>query len=218
MAYCGRVFDVASDALTLMSSLIDRLDYLGVGLLMIFLAPEFVLPFVGFQVGRGVLGFVGVLVAGTLGALIGQLAVYGAARAFGERRVRAFVRRRGRWLLLRETDLDRVFKVFSRFEVWALVVARFVPSLRTAVSLPAGSVALPLWRFTVFTLLGTALWNALLIGIGIVLGQNWRALAPYVRVYEWAIVGAALLLLGLGLWRRVRQSSGSAGQTGLPGR
>ncbi len=184
------------------TALVMSLDYLGIALLLLFLAPEVVLPFAGFLVARGDLSFVGVLVAGTLGALVGQLFFYGAARALGEARVRRFIKRRGHFVLVRESDLDRVLALFERFDVGALVFARFVPTLRTLVSIPAGFLAVNLWRFTLLTAVGTLLWNAVLVAAGLLLGRNWRALLPYANAYGWVVLGVLVVGGAYVLWRR----------------
>lgn len=82
--------------------LIGSLDYLGIALLLVVLAPELVLPFAGFLVVQEKLEFTGVLAAGTLGALLGQLIFYGLARAFGEKRVRQFLKRYGHFFCCRK--------------------------------------------------------------------------------------------------------------------
>ena len=200
------MLEVLGDSLGFITAAVASLDYLGVALLLLFLAPELVLPFAGFLVARGDLGFASVLAAGTLGALLGQLVFYGAARALGEVRVRRFIRRRGRFVLLRESDLDRVLALYERFDVHALVFARFVPTLRTLVSIPAGFLAVNPWRFTALTTLGTLLWNALLIAAGALLGRNWHALIPFANAYGWVVLGV-LFAGGVYLvWRRLQVS------------
>lgn len=189
---------------SLITSLVASLGYPGVALLLVVSAPELVLPFAGFLVAQDKLGFGWVLVAGTLGALVGQVAVYALARAFGEPRVRRFLKRRGHLLLLRESDLDKVLHLFKRFDAATLVFARFIPTVRTLVSMPAGFVAMSLWRFAAFTALGTLLWNAALVGVGVLLGHNWRALLPFFSVYGWVVLGCLLTGAVWLLWRRQR--------------
>ena len=160
---------------------------------MIVAAPELIMPLAGFLVAQGELSFAGVLLAGTFGAMVGQLGIYGAARAVGEGRIRGFLRRYGRFLLVTEGDLGRALRLFDRFENTALVVSRVIPTVRSLISVPAGIQPLPLLRFTFFTALGTALWNAVLLYAGTLLGKNWRVLAEFLGTYETVV----LILLGL---------------------
>ena len=91
-------------------------------------------------------------------------------------------------MFLKEADLDKVLRIFKRYDVSTLVFARFVPTLRTLVSVPAGFVGMSLLRFTTFTTLGTFLWNAVLVGAGLLLGRNWRAVLPFINVYGWVVL------------------------------
>lgn len=199
------MFELLSDLLQLATLLIYHLDYLGIALLMAVVAPELILPFSGFLVARGDMHYAGVLLAGTVGAIAGQLSIYGVARGLGEARVRRFLRRYGGWLLLKESDLDKVFRLLHRYELSAMITARFIPAARSMISLPAGFLPMPLLRFTFLTAIGTGLWNSLLIGLGVLLGHNWRALAPYVDAYEWLGVTVLMLIVGALVHRRVKQ-------------
>ena len=158
-------------------------------------APELVMPLAGFLVAQGELSFTGVLLAGTFGAVAGQLGIYGAARAVGERRIRGFLRRYGRFLLVSERDLGRTLRLFDRFENTALVFSRVIPTVRSLISVPAGVKPMPILRFSFFTALGTALWNAALLYAGTLLGKNWRVLAELLGTYEIVV----LVALGLGV-------------------
>lgn len=167
--------------------------YGGIALVMIIAAPELVMPFIGFLVARGDLSFAGVMLAGTLGATLGQGGIYWGARAVGEGRVRGFLRRRGRWLLVSENDLERTLRLFDRYENATLLFSRAVPTVRSLISIPAGIRQLPLGRFLLFTALGTALWNALLLSAGMLVGNNWAQVVEVLETYELVV----LVLLGL---------------------
>lgn len=196
--------ELAGDIVQLATALVQQLDYVGIALIMMVLAPEVILPFCGFLVARGDMHYAGALLAATAGALAGQLMIYSLARAFGEVRVRRFLRRYGSWLLLDERDLDRVFSLLARFELSAMITARFVPAARSAISLPAGFLPMPLARFTLLTTIGTGLWNALLIGLGMLLGRNWQALTPILEAYEWLGLALIALLIGALVRRRLK--------------
>lgn len=187
-----------TDLFSLATTMISMFGYGGIALIMMLAAPELVMPFAGFLVARGELSFAGVLLAGTFGAMAGQLAIYGAARAVGERRVRGFIRRYGRFLLVSERDLARTLGLFERFENTALLVSRVIPTVRSLISVPAGIQQLSILRFSFFTALGTALWNALLLYAGTLLGKNWRVLAEWLGAYEIIVVVLfGLVVLGL---------------------
>lgn len=161
---------------------------------MIFVAPELTMPLAGFFVTQGIFAFVPAVLAATLGAMIGQLAIYALARWLGEVRLRGVIRRYGRWVLFYEEDLERGLELFTRYDDWALVVGRFLPTVRSLVTLPAGLQKMSLRRFTILTLIGTGLWNALLAGAGMLLGRHWKVVVEILSVYG-TVVGIALIVL-----------------------
>lgn len=184
---------VVTEFLTLLGNFTGVFGYAGIALVMVVFAPELVMPFAGFLVARGELGFAGVLVAGVVGAMLGQGLIYGLARRVGERRVRDFIRRYGRFVFTSEQDLDRTLNLFNRFDNALVFFGRAVPTVRSLISVPAGVRRMPLGRFFVLTALGTALWNALLLYAGMAAGRNWGQLVGLLETYETVI----LVLLGL---------------------
>lgn len=132
---------------------------------------ELVLPLAGFFVGRGDLSFAGALVASTSGSVAGALVLY----ALGHWGGRSLILRYGRVLRVKERDLDRAEGWFERYGDSIVLFARVVPLARSVISIPAGTLRMPLARFTLLTTLGSAAWNALLIGAGWVWGTTGSA-------------------------------------------
>ncbi len=182
-----------TNLLTFITALTGAFGYGGIALVMTIAAPELVMPLAGFLVAQGELSFVGALLAGTFGGVVGQIAIYGAARWVGERRVRGFLRRYGRFALVSEHDLGRTLGLFDRFENTALLLSRMIPTVRSLISVPAGIKPMPLARFSFFITLGTALWNVIWLYAGTLLGKNWHVLAELFGTYEVVV----LVLLGL---------------------
>lgn len=189
------------------------LGYLGLALVMLLenlfppIPSELVVPFAGFLVGQGELELLPTLLATTAGAVLGALLLYYLGWWWGEVRVRAFFRRYGRWLLLREADFDRVLTLFRRYDRAAIFLARLLPGLRSLISIPAGVARMPLGSFLLYSTLGTLLWNTLLGVAGLLLGQNWTRVLSVIDRYEtvfWLLVGGAVAWW---LWQRIRNSS-----------
>jgi membrane protein DedA with SNARE-associated domain len=172
---------------------------------------EAILPVAGFLVSSGELSFVGVVVAATIGSLLGALAFYGLGAWLGDARLRAFVQRYGRWLALDESDLDEAEDWFNRHGGKAVLLGRLAPSLRSLISIPAGVARMPLGRFAVYTTVGSTLWNAALVGAGVVLGDQWERVEPYLSVFGWATL--VLVVAGIGWWVAGRRKSRSASPT-----
>lgn len=137
---------------------------------------ELILPLTGFLVSRGDMAFLPAVVAATLGSLLGAYALY----ALGLWGGRPLVLRYGKWLRVKEADLDRTEAWFERYGGSVIFFARMIPGARSIVSIPAGILRMPLGSFTLLTTLGSALWNVLLIGAGWYLGANWQRVGDVV--------------------------------------
>lgn len=164
---------------------------------------ELVLPLSGFFVSRGTLGFAGAVLAATVGSLLGAFVLYGLGRHGG----RPLVLRYGSLLRVRGADLDRADDWFDRYGGTLVFFGRMVPGIRSIVSIPAGMSEMPLMRFSLLTASGSALWNALLIGAGWYLGENWqRVSGPVGSVSKVVLAVALAMAVGLAIrwWRRKR--------------
>ena len=184
---------VANELLALVTTFTGVFGYGGIALVMVVAAPELVMPFAGFLVARGDFSFVGIMLAGAFGAMLGQVGIYWAARALGEARIRKFLGRH-RWLLVSERDLERTLQIFDRYETLVVLLGRAVPTVRSLISVPAGIKPMPLTRFLLLTAAGTALWNALLLYAGMLVGRNWALVVGILETYQTIIV--VLLALG----------------------
>lgn len=185
---------------------IDIMNALGGPGIALVLAAEAVFPPVP---GEVLLPFAGVSAADngdpmivpilwtTLGSVLGGLVVYGVGRALGLERTRALV---ARLPLLEGHDVDVAVRFFDRFGFPAVTIARFVPMVRTFISIPAGIERMPLWLFALATALGSGIWNAAFVIAGYLFGQaGGEALEAFVRIYS-SIVGGLGLLAAIGFF------------------
>lgn len=163
---------------------------------------ELILPLAGFLAGRGHLWLPGAIVAATVGSVSGASIIYGAGRWYGDDRLRRHVRCWGRYLLLREDDLDRAHGWFERHGTAAVLVGRLVPGVRSLISLPAGVTRMSPSVFLLYTTLGSVAWNTLLIGLGWWLGSRWRQVDGYVSYLQYAVALLALAAIAWLVWRR----------------
>ncbi len=187
---------------------ISTLGYLGLALLLVAenlfppIPSEVVLPLAGFVVGRGDLSFWGALLASTTGSVAGALILYTLGRYGG----RGVVLRYGYWLRVSAEELERAEGWFRRYGDWVVLGARVVPLAWSIVSIPAGTMKMPLLRFTVLTAVGSGVWNALLIGAGVALGANWTRISGWIGSYSDVVLillaGAAAVFLVLRHRRR----------------
>lgn len=187
---------------------IEQLGAPGVALLVVLenlfppIPSEIVLPFAGFAAQRGTGSVIAMIVAATIGSVLGSLALYALAAWFGQERVRWFVLRFGRWFTIREVDLNRAEHWFHRRSFVAVSFGRCVPLVRSLISLPAGCFRMPIVPYIVGTTIGSLVWNTALIGAGAALGSRWELVESYVGYFQYIVVAAIAVFVLRFLWRR----------------
>jgi membrane protein DedA with SNARE-associated domain len=150
---------------------------------------EVVLPLAGFFVSRGDFVLWAVILAATVGSVVGAWALYGIGAAVGRERLYGFVDAYGTYLMVGESDLDTSFAWWERHGDEAVFFGRLVPLVRSLISVPAGLAGMDLGRFTLYTALGSGLWNGLLAGLGWYLGEEWKRVVELTSAYEVVAVG-----------------------------
>jgi membrane protein DedA with SNARE-associated domain len=179
--------------------LVDAIGYFGLAIIMFLenvfppIPSEPFLLGAGFASGQGGLSMVGSIVAATAGALVGATLYYYIGVLLPEPRIRALLRRYGRFALLDEHDLDRSMAWFRDHGQLVVFFGRCLPIIRTLISVPAGLTRMPLPRFLLYSALGTALWSTLLIVTGRVLGENWESALAFFDRFELAFYAVAAL-------------------------
>ncbi len=163
---------------------------------------EVVLPLAGFLTGQDRMSLPAVLVAATLGSLVGALALYALGARLGPARIGRLL---DRVPLTGHEDLERAEDWFRRHGRAAVLVGRLVPGVRSLVSVPAGVTRMPLRTFVPLTLLGSSVWNAVLVLLGHQLGSRWTSVGEYSDLLSSAVVGGIALAVGWVLLRRFRQ-------------
>jgi membrane protein DedA with SNARE-associated domain len=207
------------------TNVVESLGYLGVGLLVAIenvfppIPSEVVLGLAGYTASQGDAWVVGMVIAATIGSLVGAWILYGLSAAIGPVRVRAIVIRYGNWIGFSEADLDRAEAWFDRRSRIAVLVCRCVPLIRSLISIPAGFRRMPISVFTLFTLLGSIVWNTLLIGAGYFLAEQWERLLDVTEPFQTVVV-IAIALLGVAVIVRsviIRKRARAALEIANPG-
>lgn len=187
-----------SDLASWVQDVIERLGYVGVSLLVVLenvfppIPSEIVLPFAGFVAQRGDASVWGMLLAATIGSVVGAWVLYGVSAWIGPERLRTFIARYGRWFTVKESDLHRAEKWFDDHAVAAVLIGRCVPIIRSIVSIPAGFRRMTIVPFTIYTALGSLAWNLALVGAGAILGDQWNKVEGYVGVFQWIVIFVAV--------------------------
>lgn len=182
---------------TFATNFIDTTGYIGIIVLMTLesmVAPvpsEAVMPFAGMLVHEGKLSWIGVIFFSTLGSIVGSLIGYWMGAKGG----RPVVERWGKYLLLDKHDLDITEKWFSKRGEATVFVCRFIPVVRHLISIPAGMGRMNLWKFSIYTLIGAAMWNSILTVAGYFLQDNWKEIMKYSHIIDYFVVGALIIVL-----------------------
>ncbi|TQS43307.1 DedA family protein [Cryptosporangium phraense] len=172
---------------------VEALGPFGVGLLVLLenlfppVPSEIILPLAGYLAGAGRLDLVAVIIAATVGSVLGALALYWLGAAFGEQRIRVWLRRLP---LLDEGDLDRSQSWFDRHGGRAVLIGRVIPVVRSLVSIPAGVQRMPVGKFTLYTTIGSGVWNTIFVVLGYALGSHWTTVGDYSDVLNAVVLGA----------------------------
>ena len=185
----------------------------GIGIALENLFPplpsEVILPMAGLAAARGSFTLFEALFWTTAGSVVGAFALYGLGALLGLERLRTIARRTP---LLHVEDVDRTVAWFSRHGGKAVFFGRMLPIFRSLISIPAGVVRMPLWRFGLLTLAGSLLWNSVFVLSGYLLGEQWHIVEEYAGILQYVVIAAAAAALVWFTVTRVRQLRGRQGR------
>ena len=200
------ILDVFGFALSLTAG------YLGIFILMVMesatlpVPSEIVLPLAGYWVYKGQIEFWPAVVVASLGSLVGTSIDFGIGYYLG----RQAILRYGRWIRLNEHHLERGETWFTKYGNPAVLLARFVPLVRTVIAFPAGISKMSFGKFLAFSAIGIFVWDAILIYLGEVAGQNRDVIINSLQsafvLVEVAAAGILLVALYVFSKRKRRES------------
>ena len=187
-------------------NLLDQTGYLGIFLLMVAesatlpVPSEVVLPLGGYLVSQGRLEFWSTVAVATVGSMVGTMVDFGIGYYLG----RPAVLRYGRIVRFSEKRLGTTEKWFAVHGRSVVLLARFVPLLRTLIAFPAGIVRMDVKRFLIYSAVGILVWDIALVYLGDLAGQNSAAIANTLQVYFLPLGVAALVIAGVLVYRELR--------------
>lgn len=191
------------------TDIMDTLGYFGLAFLVALenvfppIPSEIILPLAGFNSSVGDMNIFVAILAATVGSVVGATILYYVGYVFGEERVRTLIRRWGKWLGFKESDVDLADRWFDRHGGVAVMICRVIPIVRSLISIPAGLRKMPLHTFFVFTTLGSLVWNTVLVTAGYILGDNWDHVEEYVGILQYIVILAVLVIGIWWIWARI---------------
>lgn len=170
---------------------------------------EIILTFAGFMTNQSNLNILIVCIITVIAAVLGSLVLYAVGALIGEERLYRFIDKRGRLIGIKTKDLDKTVNWLNKYGHWAIFIGRFIPIVRTLISLPAGITRMNVPVFILLTAIGTGMWNIFLIMLGRTLGNHWHQILVYVGMYSkiFIIIIAIAVIYLVYLWfKRIKHT------------
>ena len=172
------------------TSVMEQFGYFGIALLILVenvfppIPSEVILTFGGFMTTKSELSIFGVVVASTIGSVGGAVILYWIGRILNVERLERIIEKWGKYLRLTKEDVRKADAWFDKYGPWSVFFCRFIPLIRSLISIPAGMSGMNQWLFLVLTTLGTLIWNLVLVLVGAKVGNNWHQIVNYMDVYS----------------------------------
>ena len=189
----------------IMLSIMEQFGYLGVFLLIaienIFppIPSEAVLLFGGFMTTYTGLNIVVMIISATLGSLVGAIVLYYVGRILNKERLKKLVSGKvGKILRLKTEDIDKADKWFDEKGNKTVFFCRFIPIVRSLISIPAGMSEMPMGKFLIYTISGSAVWNTVLLTIGNMVGENWTNMLAIFEEYTHITLAVLAIIFAVG--------------------
>lgn len=170
----------------------------------------------------GKLSIVGMIIAATLGSVFGAIILYYIGKILKVERLKKIAGGKvGKVLRLKPADIDKADKWFDDKGNIAVLLCRFVPIVRSLISIPAGMSEMPMIKFLAYTVIGSVIWNTVLVAIGHNLGNNWESILGFFDDFQHVvlaicvIVFIATLVWWFGFYRKKKSANSSLDVKGV---
>lgn len=166
---------------------------------------ELILTFGGFMTTQTSMTIFGVIMVATSGSMAGAVILYGLGRILHIGRLERIIDRWGHLLRVKREDLYRANTWFEKHGYWTVLFCRMVPLIRSLISIPAGMAKMNFVLFLFFTLIGTLIWNTILVSLGAMLGDRWEDIVKFMDIYSnfvYALIVLCAIAVVIYFWRR----------------
>jgi membrane protein DedA with SNARE-associated domain len=191
---------------------IQSAGYFGVFLFMMLnsaLVPipsEVTIPFAGYLAQTGTLSFPLVVVIGATGDLVGALIAYAIGYFLEEKVILSLINNYGKYILLSEHEYLKAVNMYKKYGSGITLFSRLLPGVRSFISVPAGLSEMSIWKFVLFTFLGSLLWCFMLAYVGYYLGAHWDSIGPIYSKFQIVIVTFFVLLIAYYIYHKVKKN------------
>jgi len=186
--------------------IINKFGYIGITLLIAIenlfppIPSEVILTFAGFATTISKITVLGTILASTLGSVLGAIVLYFIGRFLSEERIDKIVSGKlGKILGLDKEDIHKAFSWFESKGKFAVFFGRFIPIVRSLVSVPAGMSKMLITPFLILTTIGSFIWNTVLIILGKFAGESWNRIAEFIGGYSDIVLIGFIVVFILGI-------------------
>lgn len=184
-------------------NIMNNYGYLGVFLLILIenifppIPSEVILLFGGFMTTYTSLNVLGMTMSSILGSVLGALILYKIGTIFNKDTLKKLIHTRlGKFLRINDKEIDSSFNYFQTKGEKAIFFCRFIPLIRSFISVPVGINKMNITKFMIYTTLGSLIWNVVLITLGHIVGNNWKSILKIFDLYStYAVVIIFIILI-----------------------
>lgn len=168
----------------------EQFGYLGVFLMIALenvfppIPSEVILTFGGFMTTNTDLTVIGVIIAATLGSVVGAIILYWIGYLLNVDKLEKIIDRWGHILRVTKRDIHKANAWFDKYGYWTVLFCRMIPLIRSLISIPAGMSKMKFPMFLLFTTIGTLIWNIILVVVGAAVGESWESIVEFMDVYS----------------------------------
>ena len=187
-------------------SVMNEFGYIGVFLLIaienIFppIPSEVILLFGGFMTTNTELNIIIMIIFATLGSIVGAIVLYYIGKILNKERLKKIVSGKiGKILRLKNSDIEKADNWFDTKGNKTVFFCRFIPIVRSLISIPAGMSEMPLGKFFLYTTFGSLIWNTLLIVIGAIVGEKWQSILNIFDTYSHIVLILLIIIFVIGV-------------------
>ena len=185
----------------LILSIMNQFGYIGVLLLIAIenvfppIPSEVILLFGGFMTTYTELNVIGMILFSTLGSLIGAIVLYYVGKILNKERLKKIVSGKvGKILRLKNEDIETADHWFDTKGNKTVFFCRFIPIVRSLISIPAGMSEMPMLKFLIYTTFGSLIWNTVLVVIGNRVGENWTSILDILDKYSHIVLVLLIII------------------------
>lgn len=188
-------------------NLINQYGYFGMFLgmvleaVIIIIPSEVILATGGILASKKIFSFQMAFLIGLLGSVFCAIVIYFMGYIGGK----PFIKKYGKYFFMKEEDIEKSDSWFNKYGLYAALIGRNFPIVRTLISLPIGIMRLSFTKFLLYTTIGSIPWTFVFIYVGYALGSNWVIIDKYVSRLKTPIKFLILLLVVSYFYKKIKE-------------